>query len=162
MNDTTVERASIESGAINQYRLSWLAYIRPLLMFVVMLFVSFLFGAIHVAVVYGGIAFSLAVLVYQIMVVRSVVMYTDDEGVWVYSGVLPWSKGRGGVRWRDVEDARFYPGFVGWVLKAYTVRVGHRFTRSHEIALRHVRKGDQAVEHINELHGEYLRNGGGQ
>lgn len=162
MHDASMETAAIEGAAFNQYRLSWLAYLRPLAMFGVMLVVAFFLGAIHVAVIYAGIALALVVLVYKIMLLRSVVLFVNDEGVWVYSGVLPWSKGVGGVRWRDVEDARYSPGFAGWVLKSYTVRVGHRFTRGSEIVLPSVKRGDKAVEQINALHGSYLRNGGGQ
>lgn len=161
-NDSALERTAVEGAAFNQYRLSWLAYLRPLPLFGVMLFLAFLLGAIHVAFIYAGIALAVAVLIYKVMVLRSVVLFVNDEGVWVYSGVLPWLKGIGGVRWRDVEDARYSPGFLGWALKSYTVRVGHRFTRGNEILLPNVRQGNKAVEQINALHGSYLRNGGGQ
>lgn len=162
MNEATVETTTIESAAFNQYRLSWLAYLRPLFMLLVMVFFALLLGDFHVAFLYGGVALALLVLVYKILVIRSVVLFVNDEGVWVYSGILPWAKGVGGVRWRDVEDARYNPGFLGWALKSYTVRVGHRFTRSSNIVLSSVKNGNQAVEQINELHGSFLRNGGGQ
>lgn len=57
-----------------------------------------------------------------------------------------------GVRWRDVESAMFYTGFVSWAFNSYAVRVGHRFTKTSELYLRHVRCGRSAVEHINEKH----------
>ena len=164
MNDASMESAAIESADFKQYRLAWVAYLRPLVLFGVMLFLAFLLGGLggNVAVIYGGAALAVAVLVYNIMVLRSVVLFINDEGVWVYSGVLPWSKGIGGVRWRDVEDARYNPGFLGWALKSYTVRVGHRFTRGNEIVLPSVKHGNKAVEQINALHGSFVRNGGGQ
>lgn len=162
MQDASMETAAIESAAFSRYRLSWLAYVRPIVMFGIMLCLAFLLGAIHVAVIYAGIAAAIAVLVYKVLFIRSVVLFMNDEGIWVYSGVLPWSKGVGGVRWRDVEDARYVPGFLGWALRSYTVRVGHRFTRGHEIVLPNVQNGNRAVEQINALHGSYLRNGGGQ
>lgn len=162
MNDASMESATIESADFNQYSLSWVAYLRPLVLFGVMLFLAFLLGGIHVAVIYGGAALAVAVLAYKIMVLRSVVLFINDEGVWVYSGVLPWSKGIVGVRWRDMEDASYNLGFLGWALKSYTVRVGHRFTRGNEIVLPSVKHGNKAVEQINALHGSYVRNGGGQ
>ena len=163
MNDASMESAAIESADFNQYRLSWVPYLRPLVLFGAMLFLASLLGVfIHVAIIYGGAALAVAVLVYNIMLLRSVVLFTNDEGVWVYGGVLPWSKGIVGVRWRNVEDASYNPGFLGWALKPYTVRVGHRFTRGNEIVLPSVKHGDKAVEQINALHGSYVRNGEGQ
>ena len=163
MNDASMESAAIESADFNQYRLSWVPYLRSLVLFGAMLFLMLfllVLGGIHVAVI--GAALAVAVLVYNIMVLRSVVLFINDKGVWVYSGVLPWSKGVWGVRWRDVENASYNPGFLGWALKSYTVRVGHRFTRGNEIVLPSVKHGDKAVEQINALHSSYVRNGGGQ
>lgn len=161
-NDSFLETAAIEGGVRSQYRLSWLAYLRPLFFFGVMLFLSFLLGGIHVAFIYAGAVLAVSTLAYKIMVLRSVILFVNDEGVWVYSGVLPWSKGIGGVRWRDVEDARYTPSFLGWALKSYTVKVGHRFTRGNEIILSSVKQGNKAVEQINGLHGSYLQDEGGQ
>lgn len=162
MNDAAMEATAIESAAFNQYRLSWLAYLRPVVIGLVVLALGFILGSAHVAFIFVGGALAFAVAAYKILVVRSVVLFVDDQGVWVYSGILPWSKGVGGVRWRDVEDASYTPGFIGWALKTYKIRVGHRFTRGNEIVLPWVRQGDRAAAQINALHSSYLRNGGGQ
>jgi hypothetical protein len=78
---------------------------------------------------------------------RSIQLYTDLDGVWVYRGIFPWDKGFSGVKWRDLEDAVFYPNFLSWALKSYTVRVGHRFTKSSEIVLRNIANGNDAATH---------------
>ena len=164
MNDASMETAVLEADASNQYRLSWVAYLRP---FVVAGFLSavvylFSLSAMHWGFLVGGAVLIFFNLVYQILFLRSVLLFMNEEGVWVYSGILPWNKGAGGVRWRDIEDATYVPGFLGWALKAYTIRIGHRFTRSNEIVLRAVKNGNQAVEQINDMHGSYLRSGVGQ
>jgi hypothetical protein len=74
----------------------------------------------------------------------------------LFRGILPWNKGVAGVKWRDVEDAVFYTGFLSWAFNSHSLRVGHRFTKASEIFLGNVRHGRQAVEHINELHRERL------
>lgn len=159
MNDASMETAVLEADASNQYRLSWVAYLRP---FVVAGFLSavvylFSLSAMHWGFLVGGTVLIILNLVYQILFLRSVLLFMNEEGVWVYSGVFPWNKGAGGVRWRDVDDASYVPGFLSWILKAYTIRIGHRFTRGSEIVLRSVKDGHQAVEQINDLHSEYLR-----
>lgn len=163
MNDASMETAVIEGGAINQYKLSWVAYLRPLFVagFLSAGLYLFSLSAMHWGFLAGGAAVIAINLVYQILLLRSVVLFVNEEGVWVYSGILPWNKGAGGVRWRDIEDAGYVPGFLGWILKAYTIRIGHRFTRGSEIVLRTVKNGNQAVEQINSLHGEFLRNNEG-
>jgi len=61
-----------------------------------------------------------------------------------------------GVKWQDLEEATFFTGFFSWLLKSYTVRVGHRFTKSNEIIVPNVRKGHETVVFINELHSRLL------
>jgi hypothetical protein len=86
-------------------------------------------------------------------------LYTDAHGVWVYSGILPWSKGVTGVKWRDLEDAVYMTNFSSWALRSYKVRVGHRFTKTSEIVLTHIARGNIAVEQINAQHQQALATG---
>jgi hypothetical protein len=134
------------------YKMSWTAYVRPLIIFLILALVSSplfqastLFGSIYLVLI-------VAFFAYQILTIRSLYLYTDDDGVWVYSGILPWSKGISGVKWRDLEDAVYFPNFLSWLLKSYTVRVGHRFTKTSEIVLPHIAHGHEAVVYINDLH----------
>lgn len=138
------------------YRLSWVAYTRPGLS-------ALLLGGMTAGLFYWqswagalGVGLTLMVLAIQVVGLRAVQLYTDDHGVWVYRGILPWTRGVSGVKWRDLEEAVYETGFLSWVLNAYTVRVGHRFTQSAEIVLANVSKGREAVEHINDLHRQVL------
>lgn len=80
---------------------------------------------------------------------RSYKLYMDDSGVWVFQGVLPWRRGSFGVKWRDLDEAIYYTGFMAWFFGAYTISVSHRFTRENEIILTHMYRGNKAVERIN-------------
>ncbi|MDR1912358.1 MAG: hypothetical protein LBQ52_08460 [Helicobacteraceae bacterium] len=96
--------------------------------------------------------------IYNILYLRSFSLYTDNDGVWKYSGILPWSKGASGVKWRDLDTASYYPSFLSWLLKTYSVRVAHRFTKDSEIVMGSVFNGRQAAMHINELHKKFISN----
>lgn len=139
------------------FRMAWTAYIRPLIVFPAL----FSVGALFKANGYSSVGITICVLVVSLMVIRiltirSVLLYTDDDGVWVYNGIFPWSKGTTGVKWRDIEDAVYFTVFWSWLFKSYTVRIGHRFTKTSEIVLTHIARGNLAVEHINRLHREVL------
>jgi hypothetical protein len=52
--------------------------------------------------------------------IHSVRLYTEADGVWVHSGILPWAKGMYGVKWRDFEDTSYFQGLVSWVRRSVT------------------------------------------
>lgn len=163
------ENPSIES-AHAVFKLSWLAYVSAV--FSIMLFMAISVG-ISIWTLYNAqsdaafrlgmtisvfvLVLSLSVCIYNVLFLRSVRVYTDNVGVWLYRGILPWSKGVRGVKWRDIEDAMYYTGFLSWMFRSHTVRIGHRFTKTSEIYVHHLAHGQNAVEHINQLHQSILR-----
>jgi len=96
-------------------------------------------------------------LLYKLLLLLSVRLYYDDVGVWVYQGILPWSKGMRGVKWRDMDESTFETGFWSWILRSYTVRISHRFTKESEILLTHMYKGKEVSQQINQLLIEKVR-----
>ncbi len=139
-----------------RYRMSWTAYVRPTIVFLIMFCIGFILNIANGWVGGTFMAFWLGLFIVQALTIRSVVLYTNDQGVWVYSGIFPWSKGMRGVKWRDIEDAVYFPNFLSWALNSYTVRIGHRFTKSSEIVLPNIARGHEAVIHINEFHHNVL------
>lgn len=131
---------------------SWTAYASPTFGLLIMLFGSMLTMGFTPWLGVPAVLLSLAVFVLNVLWVASIVLYTDQHGVWVYQGIFPWSRGVSGVKWRDVEDASYAPSFLGWMFNSYTVRIGHRFTKSNEIHLSHIENGSQAVVDINDAH----------
>ncbi|MFL6672032.1 MAG: hypothetical protein ACJ8LG_01930 [Massilia sp.] len=137
---------------------SWLAYAGvaalAALLFFVLLPLAFLWNQVAA----GAVLVLSALLVgYRFLLVRSVQLYVDDIGVWVYSGVLPWKKGVTGVKWRDMDEATFVNGFSSWATRSYTVRIGHRFTKESEIVLTNIARGKDAVATINAKHQDLIR-----
>lgn len=129
---------------------SWIAYFGTLvlgaLLFFVLLPLAFMWNEIAA----GAVFVASAILVgYQFLLLRSVQLYYDEVGVWTYSGVLPWKKGVTGVKWRDMDEATFVQGFWSWLTGSYTVRIGHRFTKSNEIVLTNIARGKAAVATLN-------------
>lgn len=108
--------------------------------------------AIVVALVLlGGFVRSLAI--------RSERLYSDAIGVWATQGLLPWSRGVRGIKWRDLDVAAYYPGFWSWLLSSYTLRIGHRYAKDNEIRLTQMANAKQAVTAINEQHQRMLLQG---
>ena len=139
---------------------SWLAYagvaLLALLLFGGALPLAFMVNEIAAAVV---LVVAALIVGYRFLLVRSVQLYYDDIGVWAYSGVLPWKKGVTGVKWRDMDEATFVQGFWSWVTGSYTVRIGHRFTKSSEIVLTNIANGKHAAGVLAARHQDMIRAG---
>jgi hypothetical protein len=144
------------------FRLSWVAYLRELWSVAVRLLL--LGGAslvlTHVMamstgkppmdwIMLVGLAITALWTAYSIAWKRSVRLYTDETGVWLYSGVFPWETGISGVKWQDISESTFTRGFLSWALRSFSVRVGHRFTNGAELYVDNIHRGNLAVEHIN-------------
>ena len=97
---------------------------------------------------------------YQVAARRAVRLYTDEAGIWRRTGLFPWSRIVYGVRWRDLEIATFTGSLGSWMMRSYTIRVGHRFTRTSELAMDHVANGKSVVEAINAMHTRWLATAG--
>ena len=144
------------------FRLSWVAYVREIWAFVVRLLLC---GIAATLISLGldryadmhteawlpvlGLVVAIAWTVYSVMLTNTVRLFTDENGVWMQSGLFPWEKGITGVQWRDIGQAGYTQGFLSWALRSYDVRVSHRFTAGAELYLRNVHHGNLAVEHIN-------------
>lgn len=137
---------------------SWLAYCATLvlaaLLFFVALPLAFRWGDLAAAVV---LALAALLVAYRLASSRSVVLYYDDAGVWVYRGVLPWRRRVVGLPWGEVGQASFEPGFWSWVTRSWTVQVSHRHSRVNVIFLTHIGGGKRAVATLNGRHQQWLQ-----
>lgn len=137
---------------------SWTAYIKiSLLAFFLLLIVTPVVWSSSKPIGALVLLLSIALIVYKSLAIKSYQLYFNDTGVWVFSGILPWNKGVRGVKWRDLEDAVYVQSMGSWLFKSYTVRLGHRFTKSNEIVLTHWAQGQEAVTTINDRHHELVR-----
>ncbi|MES2017028.1 MAG: hypothetical protein V4484_11080 [Pseudomonadota bacterium] len=139
---------------------SWIAYVGLVvlaaLLFGVLLPLAFMVNQIAAAAV---MLVSTIIVVYRFLLIRSVQLYYDDVGVWMFSGVLPWKKGVAGVKWRDMDEATFEQGFWSWISSSYTIRIGHRFTKASEIRLTNIARGKDAVATLNAHQQGLIREG---
>lgn len=136
---------------------SWVAYVRVVVLALLLLLVATAAWTVSPALGGSMLAISAVVIIYQILVIKSFHLYFDDVGVWVFSGVLPWNKGLSGVKWRDLDEAVFFRSMWSWLFKSYSIRIGHRFTKTSEIVLTHWARGDEVVSRINAAHEELVR-----
>lgn len=141
------------------FGVSWLAYLVPSFIFLVVLAGGVLLCQHSVVSGVVLIVVALALYAYHFLMLRSIRLYADEMGVWAFRGILPWAKGVSGVKWRDLDEAVFYQSFFGWVFKSYTLRIGHRFTRGSEIVAANIFRGDMAVREINQHHMDLIRQG---
>lgn len=89
---------------------------------------------------------------------RKIMFYYDNEGVWVSSGIFPWSKGLNGIKWRDLDEALYSSGFLGWAFNSYYVVISHRFTKGVEISMKDIKYGNIFVQEVNEVHQKHIEN----
>lgn len=104
----------------------------------------------------GVLALAALVLAYRAMVIRSTRLSTNDDGIYFQRGILPWARHGHAVKWRDLEGAGHFGGFMSWALRSHTVRISHRFTKSSEIVMRHVGQAGNVVDQINDIHRSML------
>lgn len=173
-NITYNEAGGTDRSPFLTVKLSWVAYISDALRFFLRLFIFLViaipfthFNSPAGAFGKGAVAWpTLAALalaslwtVYSVMYTASIRVFTDDGGVWLSSGVFPWQKGVSGVQWRDVGQAGFMRGALSWALKSYQINVSHRFTTGAELSVKHVKYGDQFVQHVNGVMASIQRRG---
>jgi len=148
-------------GVYKSYRLAWIAYIRPVIVFLILSLPGVMILSYGYSLA-GAIFFisTIIFMVLQMLSIRSVCFYTDTEGVQVSGGIFPWSKFTYGVRWCDIDKAAYFTGFWSWLFKSYTVCIRHRFSKSEGIILRNIARGHLAVNHINTFHQQFLARSG--
>lgn len=157
-------QATAQSSPFLVFRLSWVAYAREVLAFVVRFVVCAIVTTVlelglerfaHISAMSWlpvlGLVAAIALTAYSVMLTNSVRLFTDENGVWLMSGVFPWEMGVTGVQWRDVGQACYTQGFMAWALRSYDVRISNRFTAGAELYLRNVHRGNLAVEHVNAI-----------
>lgn len=156
-------RDSIEShGAPHQiWVVSWLAYVPHILMGIALLFVMTLAMTITketggalifvsaICVIFGFVAYK----AYYLSRIR---LYYNDQGIWVFRGVFPWTRGVYGVKWRDFEDCIYTTSFFYWITKGFPVTIRPRFSNNPHIPLPPIHHGRRAVETINNAAAKYV------
>ncbi|HVY22716.1 MAG TPA: hypothetical protein VG962_05115 [Steroidobacteraceae bacterium] len=153
---------TINRNAITLCHKSWVAYAGTLLRGIII--TALVIAALYwkntywkpIAIIW---LLAMTLIIYRWLWLRSFHLYYDDVGVWLYSGVLPWKRGVSGVKWRDLDEAVFFNGFMNWLARSYTVQIRHRFTKDSEILVTQMGNGKQAAITINQQLQERIRAG---
>jgi hypothetical protein len=82
----SAEQQTHDGASYRRYMLSWLAYIRPVIFFLVLSGIGAALSAINQTITVVVVVLALALLVYQVLYLRSIVLYTDDVRVSVNVG----------------------------------------------------------------------------
>jgi hypothetical protein len=138
-------------------RKAWTAYASIMVYWVLLMAAvaatAWVFGYYSLIPLLIGSAF----LGYQWAWLKSLELYYDENGVWVYRGILPWKRGSFGMKWRDIEIASFKQNLTSWTTHSYSLQILDRYTRKPELVLTDMRHGDQAVMFINNRLNEMIR-----
>ena len=147
---------------------SWLAYVKSLIFSI---FPVVMIGLIlEILDGFGWLPFSsdiidnvvligfIGLFLYSLWDISSYRLYYDEEGIWMSSGVLPWTKGVRGVKWRDLDSASYKINAIAWFTNSYDVILNHRYTKENEIYLSDMWKGNKMVAIINEEHNKLIVN----
>lgn len=135
--------------------LSWVAYIRPVVLFatltVIGLLVSQSAKAVNI-ILTGYVILFIGIIkfFYDISWRRRFRFYCDGQGVWLIRGFLPWHKGRNGLTWLEIDAAACQSGPLSWLTKSYDILIANRFSESRQLTMTHIKHGDQAVAIIND------------
>lgn len=145
--------AKLGEGSTVLCRKAWTAYLPTVLLVSVFLtLIALVYPFVPIEILATGIVAVSTYCAYRWVDLRSVRLFYDDSGVWVYAGVFPWSKGVRGVKWRDLDEGTYVQSFLSWALRSYDVRVCHRFTKESEIFLTSMHNGHKAIVAMNEIH----------
>ena len=137
-------------------RKSWVSYAKAAIPVIIFALIG---NALYESLPKIAVTFiSLAILyfVYQIVELRSVKLIVSPDGVFYEAGAFPWNSGSVGVKWDELDNAFFSPGFLSWLFHSYTICTTHKFSRANIFVATNMSNGNEAVIAINELKSEYL------
>lgn len=142
-----------KENTINQvWRVSWAAYIpHALALAGLLVAMAYANNFTYPMIIIGVGMLLMCWVAYSVYYLSRTRLYIDDDGVWVFRGVFPWSRGVYGVKWRDIEDAVYSTNFIQWITKGYPVTLRPRFSNNPQIHTPPIHLGNKAVETINFL-----------
>ena len=136
-----------------EYKVSWVGYFRFIAINFVLYFIGMSIATSIIdkeTVILLFVIAIIAILVLGIKNTKAQKLVIDHNGVWKYSGIFPWNRGRNGISWEFIEDAAFYVGFIPWATKSYTVIVRGGYRELNEFTVKYIKNGDDAVGFIND------------
>lgn len=138
---------------------SWLAYVGDLLsyfvLFILIILLDFYFN-VNIKILVCLYALFLIMFVYSFMTTKSYKVAVNDEGVWLSYGILPWSKGGDGIRWRDMDMAFYHTNLISWLTNSYRISIKHKFTNSTDFSVSNIWAGKDVCNQIHTMQTDYF------
>lgn len=160
-NGRNLTDPTIRDGFHDAYRVSWFGYISPIFSlrrifgWCILLVPCLIFPLLIVVFAAVGIIRVILFFLYT----RTIRLYANQEGIWLYRGLFPWQRSLSGVRWHNVDEATSRTGLVSWLTHAYPVRITNRYTKDIEIWASDISRGDEFVARINGVIGQRYAGG---
>lgn len=147
--NATAESVANDLELAQRHGLAWTAYIKPTVLLAIWLLMAWIFQSFGTtfALSFGAVGVLRFVVAVWWRATASV--YADEDGVWLVSGVFPWTRGVYGVRWREIGIAVFRQGLFSWLFSAFTIHIKNRFDANLGLMVDHVRHGDDLVAVVN-------------
>ena len=143
------------------YRVSWLAYIQPVILFLIGLGVSLLLSVLmsnigryigSISLIFFAVLSSLA-FIWKVWNFRSIKLTISDTDVLYQSGILPWKK-----IYRKWEARKIYEcpppdqkNFIGWLFDYGTLIIDGQQGSTVEFKIHHLGRVSKATKKINDL-----------
>lgn len=138
-------------------RKSWVAYVRPL-------FWACIWAGVAPAVLWrhfpwiglASIVLGAGAAVHRTLQLRSEVLWMDEYGVTLESGVFPWQRGELLVRWRDIETVGCGRTIMRWALNYSTVCVWQRYKDEPAMVATDMAGGAHVCSILNSAHLQWI------
>ncbi|QWA08882.1 hypothetical protein GTU79_15135 [Sodalis ligni] len=145
----------VEVPRHGSFFLSWVAYVRPWILFAMLtaigLLVSQSANAANIILAGYVILFiGIVKLIYDLAWRRRFRFFYDLEGVWLVRGLLPGRRGKKGLSWLEIDEVACDSGPFSWLTKSYGITISHRFSATRQLHISQIKHGDRAVAAINE------------
>jgi hypothetical protein len=131
-------------NAVVLARKSFMAYVKPMgiwfVFWIIISTFSTLFGLLFIVV---GVVI--------ILNIQSFVLFVDDNGIWMYSGITEWNSGTYGIKWCNFGEAIYYRNPISYSLQSYTIYIIDKYRQENKVVLKHIHNGDKVVSEINEI-----------
>lgn len=160
-NGKNLTDPSMRDGFHDAYRVSWYGYISPVLS--IRRFINWGIMLLPCLIVPPLVVIYAIVAVVKVILfllqTRTIRLYANQEGIWLYQGLFPWQRSLAGVRWHNVDEATSRTGFISWLTRAYPVCITNRYTKDTEIYAFDIARGDEFVSRINDVVGQRYAGG---
>ncbi len=138
-------------------RVSWMGYLRPILLWVAVTFVVLLVASVLLLIdnitvtiisIFMLVSIPILIGVGLYIEVKSLNIFITNKGIGLATGTLPWNKRAKFIRWKDADNVVYYPTFLSLIAQSYKITIKHRYSDASNIEMDYVKRGNVVAELI--------------